>query len=109
MKIILVLLIYGFIVSCAPQMVWVKDGSSQSDFKKDHYICLQEARVVLAGNPAGGAVYSGSSQGGGGFWGSATDGVSKGAAMAASAPRHYVDRNLYSACMEARGWESQPK
>lgn len=65
-------------VGCAAP-VWTKPGGTEADFARDKYACAQEAKVPYSSayvNPYGGA---------------AAGGVQ-------------IDRTLYNACMEARGW-----
>src|SRR5262249_16712166 len=71
-------------VVAAAEMVWVKPGSSQNDFAQDRYRCLRESQQRVGGafvNQYGGA---------------ASDSV-------------VTNEQLFSACMNSRGWAWQSK
>lgn len=67
-----------FLAACAP-MTWNKPGASQNDFSQDRYACMQQAQ-----QPVSGAVVNA-------YGGAASSQV-------------VTNGNLFSSCMNAKGW-----
>lgn len=66
-----------------PPKVWSKPGSSQDEFSKDRYTCLQQAQQPVSGAYVN--QYGGSSSG-----------------------QMITNDNLFGACMNANGWYLTP-
>jgi hypothetical protein len=84
-----------FFMGCAPQVkhAWFKDGASANDFNRDKYRCMQEStRSAAQSSP----VYNYAT---GRYMGQQ------------SSANQYVDNGMFSACMQASGWElrEQPR
>jgi len=75
----------GLILSCTPNLVWTKDGSTKSEFNRDKYDCMKESQQressASEGYYIGNIYYPGGAN-----------------------SRVVTDENLFKACMEARGW-----
>jgi hypothetical protein len=81
MRTLSTLIMLAFLSACA-RPVWVKPGASQSDFSSDRYACLQESQQRFAGltiNASGGAAVD----------------------------KSVTNDQLFSSCMNARGWYLQ--
>jgi hypothetical protein len=84
-----------FFLGCAPQVkyAWFKDGATTSEFNKEKYRCMQEStRSAAQSSP----VYNYAT---GRYMGQQ------------SSANQYVDNGMFSACMQASGWElrEQPR
>ncbi len=78
------MVLYAVSLSGCAQYWWVKNGISQQEANQDNYACLQEAQQRVAGaqvNPYGGAAQN----------------------------TVITNRDLYNACMAARGYTYQRK
>ena len=64
----------------APEYRWYKSGATQQSFNQDRYQCMQESQQRVSSSHVN--MYGGSSN---------------------SSVR--INRGLFNACMEARGWE----
>jgi 5-methylcytosine-specific restriction endonuclease McrA len=79
-----------FLIGCYSNQVWNKPNSSQNDFARDRYTCLQQSQQASSvGYVIPNAVL-------GGYQGYSSSGVS-------------TNDSLFNACMNANGWYLQSK
>lgn len=79
----------GLLLAGCAQRVWVRQGSTTLDFKRDNYACAQESRTS---------------------WGGGGTGIAGAAAVAdARGEAQRQADGLYDMCMEARGWHVEER